>query len=108
MFSRDFTAMAHEMEAMRSQYRQLINSTLPAMYQQPVRFNHCFARIVLDWLFQDCWYRHLHKNKPAYQQLTEKQLAACIQRMQAWIADSNLLYADNHASLGYRGHTARP
>ena len=51
------------MEDLLTEFKTMINQTLPATYQSPVRFNHCFARIILDWLFQDVWYNHLDKNK---------------------------------------------
>ena len=57
------------------QYLDLVHRQLPAAAQRwvyPVRFHHCFARIILDALFEDVWYRHL----PAYKHLTAAQLAA--------------------------------
>lgn len=83
-------------------YRHLLNHTLPATFTHPVRFNHCFARIVLDWLFGDCWYHHLHKRTPAYKQLTAAQLQAAISRMNAWLQNPRLLVQDNETSLRYR------
>lgn len=87
--------------ALRERYQALINETLPSTYTQPIRFNHCFGRVVLDWLFDDVWYDHVER--PAYKNLTADQLAACIGRMEAWLADHNLLVADNDASLRVRG-----
>ena len=83
-------------------YKKLVNITLPATYTFPVRYNHCFGRIILDWLFQDCWYHHLHRNKPAFSQLNEQQLQSAISRMNEWIKDQQLLMDDNVASLNYR------
>lgn len=90
------------MNGLRAQYRRLINHTLPKRFTHPVQYNHCFARIILDWLFQDCWYHHLQRNKPAVHQLSEQQLHTAIERMQAWLHDQQLLIADNKASLHYR------
>jgi len=90
-------------EAHIETYKQLINETLPRTYTQPVRANHCFARIVLDWLFKNCWYNHLSRKTPAFRQLSSKQLAAAIGRMQEWLTDHSLLVEDNIASLKYRG-----
>lgn len=84
------------------QYRNLINVILPSAYQSPVKFNHCFNRIILDWLFKDCWYYHLNKNKTAISQLSNKQLELSVIRMNEWLSDQNLLIADNLASLQYR------
>ena len=74
---------------------------LPAEIHAPVRFNHCFARCALDWLFGDVWYDHL--KKPAYRHLTADQLGKLIGRIEQWRADRAVLEADNAASLGYRG-----
>lgn len=83
-------------------YLHLINHILPVTFTHPVCLNHCFARIVLDWTFSDCWYNHLHKNGPAYLQLSDAQLQATIVRMNAWLQDRQLLVQDNEASLRYR------
>ena len=67
--------------ALKDKYTHLINHQLPALARQapmPVRFNHCFARIVLDNLFEDCWYNHLSRKQPAYKQLNETQLIEAI------------------------------
>lgn len=96
------------MQNLVADYRSLINQVLPQTFTYPVRFNHCFARVVLDWLFQDCWYNHLHQNVPAYKQLTGAQLQAAVTRMQQWIKESQLLVEDNKASLGYRRTLREP
>ena len=88
-------------DQLQAEYQELVNQTLPSTYTQPVRFNHCFARIVLDWLFGDVWYDHL--DRPAYKHLDADQLTRCIERMQEWIADHNVLVADNQFSLQVRG-----
>ncbi len=82
---------------LREQYLDLINHQLPAKAQQtamPVRFNHCFARIVLDNLFGDCWYHYLSRQQPAYKQLDEAQLKQAIALAQSialvtWLEYSN-------------------
>ncbi len=66
---------------LRNQYLDLTHRVLPDLAQQrrfPVRFNHCFQRIVLDNLFNDCWYDVLNRREPAYKQLTEQQLEGAI------------------------------
>ncbi len=83
-------------------YQNLINNLLPKTYQKPVKYNHCFNRIILDWLFQDVWYRHLNRNIAAYKQLNKEQLIAMITRMQEWLKDVKFLYADNDQSLKLR------
>jgi hypothetical protein len=89
-------------EQLIAKYKELINITLPGTYTFPVRYNHCFGRIILDWLFQDCWYNHLFKNKPAIHQLNQQQIQSAINRMNRWLENQQLLIFDNNASLGYR------
>jgi hypothetical protein len=67
-----------------------------------VRYNHCFNRIVLDWLFDDLWYNHLNKSKTAISQLTAEQLQITINRMEQWLQHPDLLFEDNRKSLAYR------
>ncbi|MEM1325791.1 MAG: hypothetical protein AAGI23_07555 [Bacteroidota bacterium] len=86
---------------LQTRYSELINDILPQEIQQPIRFNHCFGRVVLDWLFQDVWYKHIEK-RPAYKQLSEEQLKRAISRMEKWLEDREMLVADNRASLNYR------
>ncbi|MEM9945368.1 MAG: hypothetical protein AAF810_04820 [Cyanobacteria bacterium P01_D01_bin.36] len=91
---------------LRSQYLSLINDQLPAKATQskmPVRFNHCFARITLDNVFQDCWYNHLSRKQPAYKQLNESQLKAAIKLAKSMLQDSEMAVLFNQNSLRWRG-----
>ena len=83
-------------------FKHLVNQQLPSTYTEPVRFNHCFNRIILDWLYKDCWYNHLNKNKTALNQLDEEQLELSVQRMKTWLNNQQMLIKDNMASLQYR------
>ena len=85
-----------------TQYKDLINVILPSKYQSPVKYNHCFNRIILDWLFKDCWYHHLEKSKTAISQLNNEQFRSAIARMKEWLSNYNLLVNDNLNSLQYR------
>ncbi len=84
------------------EYKELLNTRLPGKYIYPVKNNHCFNRIVLDWLFTDCWYNHLDRRKTAISQLDETQLKVMINRMNQWLTDEQLLMTDNENSLMYR------
>ncbi len=97
-----FKATDDERTALVKRCQQLINTQLPLVFTHPVRYNHCFARIILDWIFKDCWYNHLSKNRPAFAQLSIEQIKKAIVRMQQWIAEPQLLTEDNNASLQYR------
>lgn len=90
------------MEELVAKYQELSDIVLPTKYTYPVRYNHCFKRIILDWLFSDCWYNYLDRKKPAVIQLDDKQLKAAINRMSQWISDQQLLISDNQNSLEYR------
>ena len=90
------------MQELIVEYKNLLNTYLPGRYTYPVRFNHCFNRIVLDWLFDDCWYNHLDTKKTAVSQLSEQQLRSAVDRMNRWMEDQQLLIADNKRSLLFR------
>lgn len=90
------------MEELIDEYKQLINEVLPSKYQFPVHFNHCFNRIVLDWLFRDCWYKHLDTRQTAISQLSRDQFVLAIIRMKEWMQNQKLLISDNKDSINYR------
>ncbi|WP_052055872.1 hypothetical protein [Myxosarcina sp. GI1] len=72
-----------DIEQLRAKYLWLVNEELPAQAKQrefPVRFNHCFARIILDNLFNCCWYEAIdRKQGAAYKQLSVEQLERAIE-----------------------------
>ena len=91
---------------LRDKYTDLINRQLPALAKQtpmPVQFNHCFARIVLDNLFEDCWYHHLSRKQPAYKQLDETQLMKAIAIAQSILDHPECATQLNRNSLSWRG-----
>jgi hypothetical protein len=65
----------------RERYRTLVDERLPAAARQagtwPVRHDHCFARVVLDNVFQDEWYDHVD-GRPAYEHLSANELETAI------------------------------
>lgn len=85
-----------------NRYKQLLNEILPASFTKPVRYNHCFNRIILDWLFQDVWYNHLDHLKTAISQLNTIQLQQMVERMEQWLLKPDLLFEDNQKSLTWR------
>ncbi|MGB3850809.1 MAG: hypothetical protein WA958_12640 [Tunicatimonas sp.] len=94
--------------ALEQHYLHLTNHTLPdaaAPHRWPVRLNHCFQRIILDALFQDCWYHHLDRGKrtAAYRQLTDEQLQRAVDLAQRMLREPELLPKLNQQSLRYRG-----
>lgn len=100
----------NSLEALRSEYLDLINRQLPERAKQvsmPVRFNHCFARIVLDNLFEGCWYRYLSKKQPAYKQLDEPQLKEAITIARNMMTNPDIVQTLNNNSLQWRGKKPR-
>lgn len=91
-----------ELKELIAEYQELINVTLPSIYKSPVRYNHCFNRIILDWLFGDCWYNFLDTKKTAISQLSKDQINSAIVRMKEWLQHHELLILDNNNSLNYR------
>ena len=96
-----------DIEELRRRYLELVNQELPNLAKQrqfPVRFNHCFARIVLDNLFDRCWYEALdRKQGAAYKQLSGEQLQQAIAIAQAIIdRPDSYIQELNHKSLRWR------
>ena len=98
--------------ALQARYLELTRELLPARAARdgdlPIRFDHCFMRIVLDHVFEDSWYRHLDRKLRAYKQLTDAQLTRAVdiaERMLA--ADAETVHAMNNASLRWRGKRVR-
>ncbi|MEM6611560.1 MAG: hypothetical protein AAF652_04770 [Cyanobacteria bacterium P01_C01_bin.72] len=84
-----------EIERLRKRYLELVKQELPRLAKQrqfPVRFNHCFARIILDNLFGRCWYEEINRKKgAAYKQLSVEQLQRAIE-----IAEAIINYPDTY------------
>lgn len=92
---------------LRNQYLELTNRVLPGLANQrnfPVRYNHCFQRIILDNLFGRCWYDVLdRKQGSAYKQLTEAQLEVAIALAQRIITEPDAYLEQlNQNSLNWR------
>ena len=96
-----------DIEQLQQKYLELINRELPALAKQrqfPVRFNHCFARIILDNLFDRCWYEALDRKKgAAYKQLSPEQLQKAIAIAETIIARPDTYIQElNQNSLRWR------
>jgi hypothetical protein len=91
---------------LRNQYLELTNQVLPklaASRQFPVRYNHCFQRIILDNLFGCCWYEVLSRRRSAFKQLTEDQLEEAIALADRIITEpDSYLQRLNQNSLNWR------
>ncbi|MGF1524512.1 MAG: hypothetical protein ACFBSF_19490 [Leptolyngbyaceae cyanobacterium] len=86
------------------QYLDLVNQQLPNAAQRggyPVRFNHCFIRIILDNICGCEWSRVI--KRPAYKHLTDVQLTQAIALAQEFLANPEACFVANKVSLQYRG-----
>lgn len=97
----------NRLSQLRNQYLELTNHVLPHLATSrnfPVRYNHCFQRIILDNLFERCWYEVLERKRgPAYKQLTEAQLEQAIVLANNIIVQPNsYLHQLNQNSLSWR------
>jgi hypothetical protein len=98
-----------ERASLEGQWLELIRRTLPSLAGPrgwPVRYDHCFARILLDQICGGCWYDHI-AGRPAYKQLTDEQLRSAIALAEALVAGQADLHALNAASLGWRSDRRR-
>jgi hypothetical protein len=99
---------SHAKTLLRDRYLELTNRTLPELAKQrsfPVKYNHCFQRIILDHLFGGCWYEVLdRKQGPAYKQLTIEQLQQAIAIAEMMIEQpDDYIRQLNQNSLQWRG-----
>jgi hypothetical protein len=92
---------------LQQRYLDLTRVELPALARDkkwPIRFDHCFMRIILDHVFQDCWYDHLDRRLVAYKQLNDRQLAEAVELGEAMLhADVDRVSELNTQSLIWRG-----
>ena len=75
------TLTGADLSALRAEYDRKVHHALPARAREagdwPIRADHCFARVVLDSVFDDVWYDHVD-GRPAYEHLTADELRAAI------------------------------
>ena len=91
-----------------ARWKELTERTLPALAREhrwPLRLDHCFKRVCLDWAFGDVWYRHVPK--PAERHIDGEPLAAALRCAEELAAHGEpLLRERNAASLRWRGKGA--
>lgn len=80
----------HDRAALVAEYSHLTKVALPALAKAekwPIRFDHCFMRVMLDCAFGKCWYERLDRKKgSAISQIGDADLAAAVaigRRMEA-------------------------
>ena len=82
----------------------LTRQTMPALADErgwPVRFDHCFQRILLDNAVGGAWRDHIAA--PAWRNASEAQLFEAIRLGKAAVAGEEDLAALNRRSLEWRG-----
>ena len=86
------------------EWLQLTREAMPALAKKrrwPVRFDHCFQRILLDNAVGGRWYDHIAR--PAYRNASDAQLREAIALGKAAIRGDEDLAALNRKSLEWRG-----
>ncbi len=94
-------------QQLQARWLELTRNVLPGLAGErrwPVRYDHCFARIILDQVCGGCWYDHVPA-RPAYKHLSDAQLGAAVALATSVAAGTSDLVALNEASLAWR--TAR-
>ena len=91
-------------------YLKLTKEVMPKMardklVQWPVKYDHCFQRIVLDTICNGTWYEHLER--PAYKHLSHNQAFKAVQLCEDIIAGLTDLNALNRQSLLWRNKKVR-
>ncbi|MEO1076868.1 MAG: hypothetical protein AAFX41_13045 [Bacteroidota bacterium] len=91
---------------LEARYLALMRDVLPAQARAegwPIRYDHCFMRVALDHVFGDAWYAHVER-RPAYQHLTDHQLAEAVRHAEAMRdGGKTTVAAMNRQSLRWRG-----
>lgn len=102
-----FEALKSHRQILEQWYLLLTREKLPQqaqVEQWPIQQDHCLQRVVLDNLFQDCWYNHLKRSKPAYRQLDNLQLGQALLLLYRMEQEGEPLVAVlNVSSLTFRG-----
>lgn len=86
-------------------YRRRVETDLPAAAAEhgwSLKFDHCFARVLLDNLVAGVWYDHL--KKPAWRHLTDAQARRLVAMADRLLTEGEPLLREwNTASLRHRG-----
>ncbi len=91
--------------SLRARFKQLTELDLPAharLHRWPLRLDHCFKRVCLDWACGGCWYGHIAR--PAEQHLAGDTLRRAVQCAEDLLTGGlETLTIRNQASLRWRG-----
>lgn len=92
-----------------AEWLRLTREMMPAVARErgwPVRFDHCFQRILLDAELGSPWTKRL-AGRPAYKSVDDATLDRLIARAEAVLAGEADLHALDRASLAGRGKLSR-
>ena len=95
-----------ELEARWLELTRAVMPTLAAERAWPVRFDHCFQRILLDNACGGRWL-DLVEGRPAYRAINDARLRAAVALADAVVAGGADLHALDAKSLAWRGKRAR-
>jgi hypothetical protein len=93
-----------ERAALEARWLQLTREVLPRLADArgwPVRYNHCFQRILLDAACGGRWYDHVER-RPAYRHLDDARLYGAVALAEAVARGEADLHALNAQSLRWR------
>lgn len=93
-----------------ARFKLLTEGELPRQAREqrwPLRLDHCFKRVCLDWACQDCWYGHIRRPAELHADWTCLDRAVrCAEEILE--GGSALLKVRNAASLRWRGKLMPP
>lgn len=93
---------------LEQRWLQLTREELPALSAArswPIRYDHCFQRVLLDTACGGCWYDHV-AGRPAYRHAPDALLEAAVRLGTDLIDGTADLRELNARSLHYRGKAA--
>lgn len=86
-------------------WKELTERVLPGRAREerwPLRMDHCFKRVCLDWAFGGVWYRHCAK--PAERHIDNEALGRAVRCAEEIVEGGvGMLRERNQASLLWRG-----
>ena len=92
-------------EEMVARFKELTERVLPELAREqgwPLRLDHCFKRVCLDYACGDVWYKHVAR--PAERHLEGEALERAVRCAEELVAGNRALLGErNEMSLRWRG-----
>jgi hypothetical protein len=83
-------------------YVEFVFPQLAVKHNWPIRFDHCFRRVIYDQCFGGKWDKYI--KPPAYKNMTDNQLESCITICLSIVDEPSLMTEFNTQSLLWRSH----